>query len=187
MNLSTPDELPDLVVIEPEVYRDERGYFLETWQEKRYHEAGIEGPFVQDNSSRSERGVLRGLHFQHPSDQGKLVRVARGEVFDVAVDLRVGSKTFGRWWGCTLCDQDHHQVWVPPGFGHGFVVLSPSADFHYKCTAFYAPEHEHCLRWDDPDVGIQWPVATPLLSRKDAGARSLRELREAGLLPRYET
>lgn len=187
MNVFRPDDLPDLIVVEPSVYRDDRGYFLETWQAERYRRAGIDSSFVQDNSSRSQSGVLRGLHFQHPSGQGKLVRVGRGEVFDVAVDLRVGSPTFANWWGCNLSDEEHRQVWIPPGFGHGFVVLSPSADVHYKCTARYAPEHDRCLRWDDPRIGIHWPVSGPRLSDKDAGAPSLRELQDSGLLPQYET
>lgn len=173
----------DVLVIEPDVYGDDRGFFLETWQRDRYAEAGVGGPFVQDNHSRSARGVLRGLHFQMPRPQGKLVQVLRGEVFDVAVDVRIGSPTFGRWAGCRLSDDDHHQMWVPEGFAHGFLALSDRADFHYKCTDFYAPEAERTLRWDDPDVGVDWPIDGPVVSEKDAGGASLEELQRAGHLP----
>ena len=172
----------DVLVIEPEVYRDDRGYFLETWQRDRYAEAGVSGTFVQDNLSRSRRGVLRGLHFQKPRPQGKLVQVLRGAVFDVVVDVRVGSPTFGRWGGDRLSDEGRRQLWVPEGFAHCFVTLSDRADFHYKCTEFYAPGAEHTLRWDDPDVGIDWPVREPVVSEKDAAGDSLEALREAGHL-----
>jgi dTDP-4-dehydrorhamnose 3,5-epimerase len=185
MKIIRPDDAPDLVVIEPEVHRDARGHFVEIWRQDRYAGAGIPRDFVQDNVSRSGRGVLRGLHFQHPAAQGKLVRVGRGEVFDVTVDLREGSPTFARWWSWVLSDHNQRQLWVPPGFGHGFLVLSDEADVEYKCTTYHAPAHDRALRWDDPDLGIAWPVDEPLLSDRDARAPSLRELRERGWLPRY--
>ena len=167
-----------LLVIEPQVFGDERGFFIETWQEKRYREAGIEGTFVQDNHSRSRRGILRGLHYQIQNPQGKLVRVTAGEVFDVAVDLRRSSPTFGQWHGVVLSADNHRQFWVPPGFGHGFYVMSESADFNYKCTNYYSPEFERSLLWNDATVGIDWPLVdgeAPLLSQKDAGGLSLAE------------
>ena len=159
--------LPGVLIIEPKVFGDPRGYFVETWQQQRYAEAGIHLPFVQDNLSRSARGILRGLHLQHPGDQGKLVFVVEGEVFDVAVDVRVGSPTFGKWAATTLSAADHRQFWVPPGFAHGFCVTSESAVFAYKCTAPYAPQHEVGVAWNDPAIGIPWPVSEPLLSDKD--------------------
>lgn len=160
-----------LLIIEPQVFGDERGFFIETWRASRYQEAGIEGEFVQDNHSRSRQGILRGLHYQIQNPQGKLVRVTDGEVFDVAVDLRKSSATFGQWYGVTLSAANHRQLWVPPGFAHGFYVVSGSADFLYKCTEYYAPEFERSLRWDDPEIGIEWPLvdgAAPRLSQKDA-------------------
>ncbi|WP_372778319.1 dTDP-4-dehydrorhamnose 3,5-epimerase [Litorivivens sp.] len=159
-----------LLLIEPKVFGDERGFFCETWQAKRYREAGVEGIFVQDNHSRSSQGVLRGLHYQIQQPQGKLVRVTHGEVFDVAVDMRRSSATFGQWYGVVLSGENHRQIWVPPGFAHGFYVMSESADFHYKCTDYYAPEHERCLLWNDKAVGIEWPLvdgSEPELSAKD--------------------
>lgn len=180
--------LPDVLVIEPEVHRDHRGHFLETWREPRYRAAGVEADFVQDNLARSRAGVLRGLHFQHPHGQGKLLQAVRGAVFDVTVDVRTGSPTFGDWFGTRLDDEDRRQLWVPPGFAHGYLVLEAPADVHYKCTEVYHPEAEHTLRWDDPAVGIEWPLAeagpdAPELSEKDAGAPTLAELEEAGALP----
>ena len=170
--------LPGVLIIEPDVFGDERGFFLETFQVERYREAaGITLPFVQDNHSRSRRGVLRGLHAQQTRPQGKLVRVARGEVFDVAVDIDPGSATFGVWAGATLSDRNHRQFWVPPGYAHGFVVLSEEADFEYKCTDFYFPDDEIGLIWNDPHVGIDWPLAEPTLSQKDLKWPSLAELR----------
>lgn len=165
------------VIIEPKVFGDQRGFFLETFQADRYEElANIDQPFVQDNHSRSARGVLRGLHFQIRNPQGKLVRVVRGEVFDVAVDLRKASDTFGRWYGVILNEENKRQFWVPPGFAHGFLVLSEIADFEYKCTAYYNPVDEGAIRWDDPDLAIDWPSGFDIqLSAKDATAPSFRE------------
>lgn len=164
-------------IIEPRVFGDERGFFLETFQARRYaEEAGIDLPFVQDNHSRSAKGVLRGLHFQKTKPQGKLVRVVRGEVFDVAVDVRRDSPTFGRWEAVILSEENKRQFWVPPGLAHGFVVLSETADFEYKCTDYYDPSDEACLIWNDPAVGIEWPLAEPQLSAKDAQGLTLREL-----------
>jgi dTDP-4-dehydrorhamnose 3,5-epimerase len=174
--------LPGLVVVEPRLFRDERGVFAETFHAERYAQAGIPGPFVQDNFSRSRRGTLRGLHFQEPRGQGKLVQVLRGKVFDVAVDVRRGSPTFGQWLGLELDGETQHQLWIPPGFAHGFCVLSDEAEFVYKCTALYAPETERVIRWDDPELGIAWPLAQPLLSPKDAAAPLLRD---APVLPSY--
>ena len=169
-------ELEGLLVLEPQVFGDARGFFLETWNQRRYTEAGLAVPFVQDNLSFSRRGTLRGLHFQNPSPQGKLVSVLTGEVFDVAVDLRRRSPTFGQWLGTTLSEENRRQFYVPPGFAHGFVVVSETALFHYKCTEFYSPKDELTLRWDDPQVGIRWPVENPVLSPKDAKGLLLREL-----------
>jgi dTDP-4-dehydrorhamnose 3,5-epimerase len=168
--------LPGLLVIEPNVFGDARGFFLESWNERRYGEAGVAGPFAQDNFSFSRKGTLRGLHFQNPAPQGKLVSVWQGEVFDVAVDVRVGSPTFGRWHGLRLSAENKWQFYVPPGFAHGFLVLSDTALFHYKCTDFYSPGNERTIRWDDPDIGITWPGSAPLLSAKDAAAPLLREM-----------
>jgi dTDP-4-dehydrorhamnose 3,5-epimerase len=156
--------------------RDARGHFLETWQADRYAEAGVTGPFVQDNVSVSLRGVLRGLHFQHPRGQGKLVGVVRGRVFDVAVDLRRDSSTFGQWVGSELSDQNGDQLWIPPGFAHGVLALSPEAVFAYKCTQPYCPKFDRSVRWDDPAIGIRWPLSAPLLSVKDASAPLLAEI-----------
>lgn len=171
-------KLPGVRIIEPKVHGDARGFFIETFQAQRYRdEAGIDLPFVQDNHSRSTRGVLRGLHAQQPNPQGKLVRCARGEVFDVAVDINPKSKTFGQWVGVTLSDANHRQFWVPPGYAHGFVVLSESADFEYKCTDYYQPQHEVGVIWNDPEVGIEWPIENPKLSEKDLKLPTLAELR----------
>jgi dTDP-4-dehydrorhamnose 3,5-epimerase len=171
-------DLPDVIRIESTVHGDERGYFMETWQARRFHEAGIDDKFVQDNFSHSSRGTLRGLHYQIEHAQGKLVRVVQGEVFDVAVDLRKSSAQYGKWVGVILSADNKHQLWVPPGFGHGFLVLSETAEFEYKCTDYYAPEFERAIRWDDPDIGIEWPLAddeNPMLSSKDADAPFLNE------------
>ncbi|TNE86150.1 MAG: dTDP-4-dehydrorhamnose 3,5-epimerase [Gammaproteobacteria bacterium] len=169
--------IKDCVVIEPRVFGDQRGFFLETFQASRYAElANINLPFVQDNHSRSARGVLRGLHFQIRHPQGKLVRVVRGEVFDVAVDLRRDSPTFGQWHGVVLNEDNKRQFWVPPGFAHGFIVLSEFADFEYKCTDYYAPDDEGAIRWDDPDLAIDWPGGFDIqLSEKDASALGFKE------------
>ena len=165
------------VIIEPTVFGDERGFFLETFHAARYAEsAGINLPFVQDNHSRSSKGVLRGLHFQKTKPQGKLVRVVRGEVYDVAVDIRANSKTFGKWEAVILSEHNKLQFWVPPGFAHGFVVLSDIADFEYKCTDFYDSTDEGSILWSDPDLGIQWPVQNPIVSSKDAVAKQLADL-----------
>lgn len=171
-------ELPGVKIIEPRVHGDGRGFFVETFQAKRYAEAaGIDLPFVQDNHSRSRRGVLRGLHLQTRRPQGKLVRVARGEVFDVAADIDPKSPTFGRWVGVTLSDTNHRQLWVPAGYAHGFVVLSETADFEYKCTDYYDPEAETGARWDDPQLAIAWPIPDPILSEKDKRLPSLDQIR----------
>ena len=171
-------KLKGCVIIEPRVFGDDRGFFLETFQAVRYEqEAGIDLPFVQDNHSRSARGVLRGLHFQKTKPQGKLVRVVRGEVYDVAVDIRKGSATFGEWEGVILSEDNKKQFWVPPGFAHGFVVLSTTADFEYKCTDYYDPSDEGCILWSDPDLDIPWPIANPVLSTKDESAKRLVDLR----------
>ena len=160
--------LRGVLVVEPDVFEDERGFFLETWSQRRYAEIGIPDMFVQDNLSSSTRGVLRGLHLQHPNGQGKLVQVLQGEVFDVAVDVRVGSPTFGEWVGTHLSGTNKRQVFIPPGFAHGFCVVSDTALFAYKCTEFYRRETELGIIWNDPDIGIEWPLADPQLSGKDA-------------------
>lgn len=169
-------QLPGVLIIEPKVFGDARGFFVESFQAERYREAGIELPFVQDNQSRSRRGVLRGLHFQRSRPQGKLVRVSRGAVWDVAVDINPDSPTCGRYVGVELTDENHRQLWVPPGYAHGFCVLSDVADFQYKCTDFYFPEDEGALLWNDPDVAIDWPIEAPLLSDKDLRNPTLAEL-----------
>lgn len=173
--------IPDVVLIEPKVFGDARGFFFESFNQKAFNEAtGTNHAFVQDNHSRSSRGVLRGLHYQIQQAQGKLVRVARGAVFDVAVDIRRGSPTFGQWVGAQLSEDNQHQLWVPPGFAHGFVVLSESADFLYKTTDYYAPQHERSIAWNDPSIGISWPALAqgqqPLLSAKDSAAPLLASL-----------
>ena len=170
-------KLANCVIIEPKVYGDDRGFFLETFQAERYASAGITLPFVQDNHSRSSKGVLRGLHFQKTKPQGKLVRVVRGEVYDVAVDIRLGSPTYGRWEAVVLSADNKKQCWVPPGFAHGFVVISDSADFEYKCTDYYDPSDEGSLLWSDPDLNIPWPIDKPILSEKDAQAPLLANLK----------
>ena len=170
-------KLNGCVIIEPRVFGDERGFFLETFHAARYAESvGINLPFVQDNHSRSSKGVLRGLHFQKTKPQGKLVRVVRGEVYDVAVDIRANSKTFGKWEAVILSEHNKLQFWVPPGFAHGFVVLSDIADFEYKCTDFYDSTDEGSILWSDPDLGIQWPIQNPIVSAKDAVAKQLADL-----------
>lgn len=172
----TSTAIPDVLVIEPKVFGDERGFFMESFNQKAFDEAiGRHVEFVQDNHSRSVQGVLRGLHYQIEQPQGKLVRVTSGAVFDVAVDIRKSSVTFGRWVGVELSADNHKQMWVPEGFAHGFLVLSETADFLYKTTAFYSPAHERCILWSDPRIGIEWPDtgATPQLSAKDAVASTL--------------
>lgn len=172
----SPTALPGVLLVQPAIHRDARGHFLETFHADRYAQAGIPGPFVQDNLSFSHHGVLRGLHYQWPNPQGKLVYVLQGEVFDVAVDIRRDSPTFGRWVGVTLSADNHHQLWIPPGFAHGFCVTSAAALVAYKCTDYYAPECERALRWDDQDIGVNWPVEAPQLSAKDAGAGRMKDL-----------
>lgn len=168
--------LQGVLLLEPRVPRDERGFFLETWSRERYAAAGLDVDFVQDNVSFSRRGVLRGLHYQNPTPQGKLVTVLQGAVFDVAVDLRVGSPTFADWIGVNLSAGNLCQLYIPEGFAHGFLVTSETAVFSYKCTAPYAPEHERSVRWDDPEIGIEWPTHRPTLSPKDAAAPRLQQV-----------
>jgi len=175
---ATSTAIPDVLVIEPKVFGDARGFFFESFNQKAFEDAtGVAPTFVQDNHSRSSRGVLRGLHYQIQQPQGKLVRVVRGAVFDVAVDIRRSSPTFGQWVGVELSEDNHRQLWVPPGFAHGFLVLSEVADFLYKTTDYYAPEHERCIAWNDPEVGVVWPDPgiAPLLSIKDSSGQSLSE------------
>lgn len=167
----------DVKIIEPKVFGDERGFFLETFEKKRYQEMlNISLDFVQDNHSRSTKDVLRGLHFQKINPQGKLVRVVSGAVFDVAVDIRPDSKTYGKWVGVELSAENKNQLWIPPGLAHGFCVLTDTADFEYKCTDYYYPEHEGCLLWNDEEVGIEWPVTNPKLSEKDKKGLTLANL-----------
>ncbi|MDV1074623.1 dTDP-4-dehydrorhamnose 3,5-epimerase [Klebsiella pasteurii] len=170
-------KIADVKIIHPKVFGDARGFFMETFEKKRYQEMlNIEFDFVQDNHSRSTKGVLRGLHFQTQHAQGKLVRVVRGEVFDVAVDIRPDSPTFGQWEGIILSEENKTQFWIPPGLAHGFVVLSDIADFEYKCTDYYNPGFEGCILWNDVDIGIEWPEKSPLLSEKDSQGKTLKEL-----------
>jgi dTDP-4-dehydrorhamnose 3,5-epimerase len=180
----TPMSLPEVLLVEPQRFGDARGYFLETYREERYRAAGIDLGFVQDNLSRSSRGILRGLHLQHPNDQGKLVYVLVGEVFDVAVDVRVGSPSFGRSTGAVLSAEDHRQLWIPPGFAHGFCVTSETALFTYKCTAPYSVSDEVGVIWNDPAIGIAWPIAQPSLSGKDAALPRLADI-DPARLPKY--
>jgi dTDP-4-dehydrorhamnose 3,5-epimerase len=173
----TPTAIPDVLMLEPKVFGDSRGFFFESFNEQDFAKAtGLNVKFVQDNHSRSAKGVLRGLHYQLQQPQGKLVRVVRGAVFDVAVDIRRSSPTFGQWVGCELSEDNHRQFWVPPGFAHGFVVLSDSADFLYKTTDYYAPAHERCIAWNDLDIGIEWPAGIePQLSAKDLAGKRLKD------------
>jgi dTDP-4-dehydrorhamnose 3,5-epimerase len=173
-----PTELPDVVLVVPDVHRDARGFFLETYHARKYEAGGIRARFVQDNQSRSRRGTLRGLHAQVRSPQGKLVRVVRGEIWDVAVDIRPSSPSFGRWAGAPLSEDNAHQLWIPPGFGHGFCVLSEEADVEYKCTTLYDPTDEISIRWDDPAIGIRWPIRDPVISARDRAAPPLHECLE---------
>ena len=180
-----PTSLPDVFIIEPQVYNDARGFFMETYHQKRYTEAGIENLFVQDNLSRSIRGTLRGLHYQVNHAQAKLIQVITGSIFDVAVDIRRGSPYFGRWTSIHLSDENKHQLFVPEGFAHGFCVLSEIADVVYKCANFYAPEDEGGILWSDPDLAIDWPVEKPLLSDKDSRLPCLADV-PPEKLPSYE-
>ncbi|MEH6639369.1 MAG: dTDP-4-dehydrorhamnose 3,5-epimerase [Porticoccaceae bacterium] len=180
--IATP--LPGLLVLEPKIFNDKRGFFLETFREDRLQEVGIKESFVQDNQSRSGRGVIRGLHYQLTQPQGKLVRVARGEVFDVAVDIRVGSPTFGQWYGSILNEENMRMMYVPPGFAHGFLVLSEVADFIYKCTNYYHPQSEQGILWNDPEIGVEWPRVDVTVSEKDA-MNPLLKSQALDLLPVY--
>ncbi|MDH5325773.1 MAG: dTDP-4-dehydrorhamnose 3,5-epimerase [Gammaproteobacteria bacterium] len=178
--------LPGVLIIEPKVFGDARGFFMETYQAQRYQEAGIATDFIQDNYSRSSQAVLRGLHYQLKYPQAKLVSVARGEVFDVAVDIRVGSPTFGQWVGVNLSEENYRQLYIPRGFAHGFCVLSETADFVYKCDGFYRPDDEKGLIWNDPEVGVDWPIKFPALSEKDKANLSLAALKQHKFLPDYQ-
>jgi dTDP-4-dehydrorhamnose 3,5-epimerase len=178
-----PTDLPGVVVVDPVVHRDSRGFFLETYNERRYREAGITATFVQDNHSRSAKGTVRGLHFQVRRMQGKLVRAVAGEMFDVAVDVRRGSPTFGRWVGVNLSAENFRQIYIPPGFAHGFCVVSEVGEVEYKCTELYEAADELVIAWNDPQIGIDWPAAEPLLSAKDKAAPRLAEVLER--LPAY--
>jgi dTDP-4-dehydrorhamnose 3,5-epimerase len=178
--------LSGVKIIEPKVFADTRGFFFESYHAQRYQEFGINEPFIQDNMSRSTRGVLRGLHYQLKFPQGKLVSVVQGEVFDVVVDIRVGSPTFGKWLGTILDDKEHKELYIPKGFAHGFCVLSEAVDFHYKCTDYYHPEDEQGVLWNDPKIGIKWPAdLSPILSNKDQTYKCLKDIPE-NLLPRYK-
>lgn len=174
--------LPGVLVLEPRVFADERGFFMETYHSARFRSAGIDATFVQDNHSRSVRGVLRGLHYQEPNAQGKLVRCTRGALFDVAVDIRDGSPHFGKWVGIELSEDNKKMLWVPPGFAHGFCAVSDVADLVYKCTALYDAASDRSILWNDPDLAIEWPVESPMLSPKDASAPRLKN---AKVLPRF--
>jgi dTDP-4-dehydrorhamnose 3,5-epimerase len=178
----TPTELPGVILVEPDVHRDPRGFFLESYHQAKYAKGGIDTVFVQDNHSASQRGTLRGLHSQIEHAQDKLVRAVEGEIFDVAVDIRVGSPTFGRWTGVTLSADNFKQLYVPKGFAHGFCVLSETAQVEYKVTNFYHPEHEIVVQWNDPAIGIRWPIEKPLLSARDQAGKPLSELK--GKLPK---
>lgn len=184
MNIISTD-IEGVLIFEPTVRGDSRGFFMETWNQARYRAAGLDLEFVQDNVSYSNQGVLRGLHYQNPQPQGKLVQVLRGEVLDVAVDIRVGSPTFGKHVACLLSGENHRQIYVPVGFAHGFCVLSETALFSYKCTEFYDPETEGGILWCDPDIGIDWPVQSPVLSEKDTNYSRLKDIPE-NCLPVYE-
>ncbi len=177
-------KLPEVIIIKPDVFGDIRGFFMETWNQSRYAQAGLPTSFVQDNLSFSTRGVLRGLHFQNPNPQGKLVFVLQGEVFDVAVDIRVGSPTFGQWVGVTLSSENKRQLYIPEGFAHGFCVISEIALFVYKCTDYYNPHTEGGILWNDLDVSIEWPINTPIVSEKDTGHPLLKEF-PSDRLPKY--
>jgi len=176
-----PVTIPGLILVEPDIHGDQRGFFQETWQKEKYAAGGIAADFVQDNLSFSRQGVLRGLHFQNPHPQGKLLYALQGEVFDVAVDIRVNSPTFGQWYGTVLSGENKRQLWVPAGFAHGFCVLSETALFVYKCTDLYRPEYEGSIRWNDPVINIDWPIVDPRLSAKDQSAPLLSAIPPDGL------
>ena len=179
-----PTKLPGVIIVESEVFRDSRGYFFESYHAQKYSEGGIKEEFVQDNCSRSERGILRGLHAQLTRPQGKLIRAIRGEIFDVAVDIRRNSPTFAAWVGVTLSSDEFQQIYIPPGFAHGFCVLSEIAEIEYKCTDFYEPKGEMTVRWNDPMINIDWPIDAPVLSEKDGTAPLLEDVMER--LPMFE-
>ena len=179
----TPTIIPDVILVEPQVFGDERGFFMETWKKSVFASAGIDYDFVQDNHSSSMAGTLRGLHYQIHQPQGKLVRVSLGEIYDIAVDLRKTSSTFGHWVGVYLSDENKSLLWVPPGFAHGFYVTSNKAEVQYKCTDYYAPAHERCIRWDDPDININWPLNTDVALRLSARDRQGSDLMSAELFP----
>jgi len=181
----TQTKLPGVIVFEPDVFGDARGFFIETFSNNRYQDAGLKLPFVQDNISFSEKNVIRGLHFQNPHSQGKLVQVLSGRALDVAVDIRVGSPNFGQWFGETLSAENHKQMYVPPGFAHGFCVISDTALFSYKCTDYYSPATEGGIIWNDPDIGINWPASAPLVSKKDAACPRLKDIPK-DKLPEYK-
>jgi dTDP-4-dehydrorhamnose 3,5-epimerase len=176
-----PGQINGLLVIEPKVFGDARGFFMETWNRRKYEEAGINVAFVQDNISVSRRGALRGLHFQNPNPQGKLVSVLQGEVLDVVVDIRRASSTFGKYEAVHLSDENKRQFYIPPGFAHGFLVLSDTAMFHYKCTDFYSPKDEMTILWNDPALGIKWPIPDPIISEKDAKGLLLKAVTQERL------
>ena len=181
----TPTELPEVILVEPDVHRDERGFFLESYRRDKYREGGIAEEFVQDNHSRSARGALRGLHAQlAPLPQAKLVRVVAGEIFDVAVDVRRGSPRFGRWIGVALSEQNFRQLYIPAGFAHGFCVIGDGAEVEYKCSEHYAPDHEIAIAWNDPAIGVAWPLENPQLSKRDSEAPPLEAVLDR--LPRYD-
>jgi dTDP-4-dehydrorhamnose 3,5-epimerase len=175
MKFSPSSVLPEVIIIEPQLFRDHRGYFMETYHQEKFLSAGIEVRFVQDNQSQSSRGTLRGLHYQIQRPQGKLVRAIRGEIYDVCVDIRRSSPRFGKWFGTVLTDENKRAMYIPPNFAHGFCVLSDTAEFSYKCTDFYFPDYERAIRWNDPDLAIDWPIQEPILSEKDASCPLLRD------------
>jgi len=175
MFLTKSPTLPEIMIIEPEVFEDDRGFFTEMYHKEKFVEAGIKGNFVQDNRSRSRKGTLRGLHYQLGRPQGKLIWALEGEFFDVAVDIRKSSPTFGKWFGFILSNNDKKGLYIPPDFAHGFCVLSKEAEIFYKCTDLYSPEHERCIRWNDPDLAIDWPTQEPFLSQKDANGSLLKD------------
>ncbi|MBX3276490.1 MAG: dTDP-4-dehydrorhamnose 3,5-epimerase [Acidobacteria bacterium] len=179
-----PTEMPGVILVEPQVFRDARGFFLETYQQRKFAEGGIDVRFVQDNHSRSSRGTLRGLHLQRTRMQGKLIRAVQGEIYDVAVDVRRNSPSYKKWLGVTLSAENFLQLYIPPGFAHGFCVTSETAEIEYKCTDYYAPDDELTVLWNDPSFGIDWPVSDPLLSAKDRAGRTLDDIEQ--LLPRFE-
>ena len=187
MQTRSAQYLPDVIIVEPRVFEDDRGSFLESYNKKRYQAAGIHEDFVQDNHSWSRQGVLRGLHYQHPNPQGKLVRVVEGEVLDVVVDVRLGSPTFCKWLALRLSGTNHTQVYIPPGYAHGCLVLSPGAHFAYKMTRYWELSSEHTVAWNDPSLGIEWPIDSPLLSDKDSAGLRTEDLRRSGQLPEYRS